>query len=486
MHNPLLERSLSLYSKGEFIAGEGEEIVVYDPSTTQAITTLKAASTPQVEQAIEAANAAFPAWRELGGHQRPEYLRQIAQGLEQRREYLIDVQMRNNGKPRFEADIDVSDAIATFNYYAEQAEQLEAKQNKPVDLPDPSYQGQTRFEPVGAVGMIVPWNFPLVTSAWKIAPALAAGCTIVLKTSEYTPLAELVYADIAQAIGLPSGVLNILTGAATTGIAITQSKKLAKLSFTGSNLIGSRVMQTAAQRCQPVSLELGGKSAIVVFKDAPIEPAVEQIIAGIFFNCGQMCSATSRLLVERSFAETLMPALVERTRNIKLGSPFTEGVEMGPLSNLPQYQKVTGLLKQAQQDGLECLAGGEVAANQTGWFVPPTIYDHIDRNHPFWREEIFGPVLVVTYFDTEAEAIELANDSDYGLVATVISADLEQAQRVANQIWAGHIWINSPQVIFPQTAWGGFKGSGIGRELGPWGLSAYLGVKHISVYDTQG
>lgn len=486
MSNPLLQRPLSLYSNGVFSAGAGETIVVYDPATRSELANLKAANAAQVEQAIMAANHAFKTWRDLGGRQRAAYLRHIAEGLEQRREQLINVQMRNNGKPRFEADIDVSDAIATFLYYAEQAEQLEARQNKTFDLPDSAYQGQTRFEPVGAVGMIVPWNFPLVTSAWKIAPALAAGCTIVLKTSEYTPLAELVYADIAQEIDLPKGVLNILTGAAATGMAITQSPNLAKLSFTGSNLIGSRVMQSAAQRCQPVSLELGGKSPIIVFKDAPIEPAVEQIVAGIFFNCGQMCSATSRLIVERSVAAQLIPALVERTRAIQFGSPFSEGVEMGPLSNLPQYEKVSSLLKQAKQDGLQCIAGGEVANDQSGWFVPPTIYDHIDRQHPFWREEIFGPVLVVTYFDSEAEAIELANDSDYGLVATVISADLERAQRVANQILAGHIWINSPQVIFPQTAWGGFKGSGIGRELGPWGLSAYLGVKHISVHQAQG
>ncbi|AXF84719.1 Putative aldehyde dehydrogenase AldA [Ephemeroptericola cinctiostellae] len=480
--NPLLTRSQSLFINGSFTDGHGEPWTAFDPSTREPLATLATASEGDTRDAVAHAVAAFPAWRDLGGIRRAVFLRKMAAGVQARSEQLIEVQMRNNGKPRFEAEIDVGDAVATFEYYAEMAEDLERKQSTPVHLPDDHYSGRTRHEAVGAVGMIVPWNFPLVTSAWKIAPALAAGCTIVIKTSEYTPLAELVYGDIAAEIGLPAGVLNILTGAAVTGMALTSDKRLAKLSFTGSNAIGSRVMQAASARCQPVSLELGGKSPIVVFDDAPIDSAVAQIVAGIFFNCGQMCSATSRLIVQRSMRDRLMPALVARCQQLQYGSPFTEGVEMGPLSNQPQFTKIAGVFEQAKKEGLNCLVGGELPANGDGWCVPPTIYDDIALDHPFWREELFGPILVVTYFDDEAQAIELANDSDFGLVATIVTADMPRAERLADQIMSGHIWINSPQVIFPQTLWGGFKGSGIGRELGPWGLSAYLGVKHVSTF----
>lgn len=478
----LLQRSHGLFINGQFKSGQGEACTAFDPSTRAPIATLATASPADTSEAVVSAVAAFPAWRDLGGAARAVYLRQIAAGLKARSDALIEVQMRNNGKPRFEAEIDVGDAVATFEYYADMAEDLDRKQSTPVALPDEHYSGRTRFEAVGAVGLIVPWNFPLVTSAWKIAPALAAGCTVVMKTSEFTPLAELVYGDIAAEMGLPVGVLNILTGAAVTGMALTSDKRLAKLSFTGSNATGSRVMQAASARCQPVSLELGGKSPIVVFADAPIESAVEQIVAGIYFNCGQMCSATSRLLVERSMRERLMPALVARCQQIRYGSPFDEGVEMGPLSNLPQFNKISAAFEQAQRDGLNCLVGGKMPDDAAGWFAPPTIYDDIPLNHPFWREELFGPIMVVTYFDDEAQAIELANDSDFGLVATVVTSDMARAERVADHIMCGHIWINSPQVIFPQTLWGGFKGSGIGRELGPWGLSAYLGVEHISTF----
>ena len=481
----LLQREHSLFVNGQFVAGNGEPWTAFDPSTRKPLITLNTASTEDTQAAIGHAVATFPAWRDLGGIARAVFLRKMAAGLKARETDLIEVQMRNNGKPRFEAEIDVGDAVATFEYYADMAEDLERKQSTHVALPDDNYTGRTRFEAVGAVGMIVPWNFPLVTSAWKIAPALAAGCTIVIKTSEYTPLAELVYGDIAADIGLPAGVLNILTGAAVTGMALTSDKRLAKLSFTGSNAIGSRVMQAASARCQPVSLELGGKSPIVVFEDAPIDSAVEQIVAGIFFNCGQMCSATSRLILARSLRDTLMPALIERCKNLKFGSPFEDGVEMGPLSNLPQFTKIAGVFEQAKNDGLTCLVGGEMPIDAVGWSVPPTIYDDIPLDHAFWREELFGPILVVTYFDTDDQAIELANDTDFGLVATVVTPDLDRAGRAADRIMSGHIWINSPQVIFPQTLWGGFKGSGIGRELGPWGLSAYLGVKHISTVNPR-
>jgi betaine-aldehyde dehydrogenase len=331
--------------------------------------------------------------------------------------------------------------------------------------------------------MIVPWNFPLVTSAWKMAPALAAGCTLVLKTSEYTPLVELAYGDIALEAGLPPGVLNILTGTGAAGAALTADPRLAKLSFTGSNPVGSKVMAAAAARCVPVALELGGKSPIVVFADAPVEQAVECIAGGIFYNCGQMCSATSRLLVERSAKDAVLEALVERCRMLKVGSPFEPGTEMGPLTTKPQHRKVLAALERAKADRLQCIAGGYPAVGEleVGFFVRPTVYAEVPTDTALWREEIFGPVLAVRSFESEAEALALSNESDFGLVATVVTADPVRAERVAAQIDAGHVWVNSAQVIFPQTAWGGFKASGIGRELGPWGLHSYTGVKHITL-----
>jgi betaine-aldehyde dehydrogenase len=476
------DRSRSLFIDGGWRApSEPETITVLNPSTGGMLTEIAGAGAGDVDAAVEAAARAFPSWRRTSGRGRAGYLRAFAEGLRRRTADLVHLQMLNSGKPRAEAETDVGDAVATFAYYAEMAERLDTEQNEPVPLPDAGYAGRTRFEPIGPVGMIVPWNFPLVTSAWKMAPALAAGCTLVLKTSEYTPLVELSYGDIALEAGLPRGVLNILTGTGAAGAALTADPRLAKLSFTGSNPVGSKVMAAAAARCAPVALELGGKSPIVVFADAPVEQAVECILGGIFYNCGQMCSATSRLLVERSAADAVLGALVERCRMLKVGSPFEAGTEMGPLTTKPQHRKVRAALQRAKADRLACLIGGNSAEESGGFFVRPTVYAEVPTESALWREEIFGPVLAVRGFASEAEALALANDSDFGLVATVVTADSARAERVAAAIDAGHVWIISAQVIFPQTAWGVFKASGNGRELGPWGLHSYTGVKHITL-----
>jgi betaine-aldehyde dehydrogenase len=398
--------------------------------------------------------------------------------LESRKEYLVRVQMHNNGKPKVEAEIDVGDAIATFDYYASLTEGLDARQDARVDHNGGAHFGLVRHEPVGPIGMIVPWNFPLVTSAWKIAPALAAGCTAVMKTSEMTPLNELVYAEIAEEIVLPAGVLNIITGAAEVGIALTRAPELRKISFTGSNMIGAKVMEAVSARCLPVSLELGGKSPMVVTADANIDHAVDCIMGGIFFNAGQMCSATSRLIVDKSIEPQLMDALVAKTRALKVGSPFEEETEMGPITTKAQCHKVLWMIEEAKSDGLNCVVGGR-AIDRDGHFVQPTIFRDVPHDHMIWRDEIFGPVLAATTVSSDEEAIAAANDTHYGLVGSVVSGDWDRAKRIANRIEAGQIWVNTPQIVYPDSAWGGFKQSGIGRELGPWGLSGYLGVKHI-------
>ncbi|WP_374440796.1 aldehyde dehydrogenase family protein [Pseudomonas panipatensis] len=467
-----------LYIDGQWQpAASGATLCPINPSTREPLAEVAAAGAADVARAVAAAQRAFADWRRTSGAERAVYLRGFAEQLAARRAALVELQMRASGKPRLEADIDIGDAIATFAYYAELAEGLDARQNAEVALPDAGFRAQTRFEPVGVAALIVPWNFPLVTSAWKVAPALAAGCTVVLKPSEITPLIELLLGEVADAIGLPAGVLNLVPGLSEAGAALAAHPGIAKLSFTGSNAVGRKVMQAAAERTLPVGLELGGKSPILVFADSDLDDAVQWIIAGVYWNAGQMCSATSRLLVEASIADELLVRLKVAVEALRVGDPLAGETDMGPMTSEAQFRKVQDYLAIARDERLVCLTGGEAGV---GWCIQPTVYIDVPLDSRLWREEIFGPVLCVRRFADEAEALRLANDSDFALAASVVSADLERAQRVAERLEAGHVWLNSPQVVFPQTSWGGGKRSGIGRELGPWGLSAFLDVKHIS------
>lgn len=455
---------------------------VINPATEEQIAQVAAGSRQDVELAVRAARAAFTQWRKTSGAQRAVYLRAIARAIESRNEELAALSSRNNGKPLFEARIDIGDAVATYDYYATLAEQLDQRQNAPVALAAQGFTSTTRLEPAGVVALIVPWNFPFVTTAWKVAPALAAGCTIVLKPSEVTPLVELELGGIAEAVGLPNGVLNIVNGTGSqVGSALSEHPDIAKISFTGSNRVGELVMQSAARKVTSVSLELGGKSPMLVFEDADLDQSVEWILGGIFYNCGQMCSATSRLLIHESIAPQLLARLKAATEALKLGDAFTEGVAMGPLTSETQLKTVLRYIERGRAEGLTLLTGGKRAAGfERGYFVQPTIFADVPTDSILWREEIFGPVLCARTFATEQEAIQLANESDFGLAAGIITSDPVRAERVAHALDAGHIWINSQQVVFPETSWGGFKRSGIGRELGPWGLNAYLEVKHIT------
>jgi betaine-aldehyde dehydrogenase len=455
---------------------------VINPATEEKLADVAAGGREDVELAVSAARRALADWRKTSGAQRATYLRAIAHAIRRRDEELAALSSRNNGKPLAEARIDISDAIATYEYYATLAEQLDQRQNAPVQLAASGFASTTRLEPAGVVALIVPWNFPFVTTAWKVAPALAAGCTIVLKPSEITPLVELELGAIALEAGLPAGVLNIVNGTGTeVGSILSEHPGIDKISFTGSNRVGEHVMRAAAAQIKNISLELGGKSPMIVFDDARVDEAVEWILGGIFYNCGQMCSATSRLLVQQGIAAPLIARLKHATEALKIGDAFGEGVTMGPLTSATQLRTVLRYIDQGIADGLTLLTGGKrAAAPARGYFVEPTIFLDVPTNSALWREEIFGPVLCVRTFATEEEAIALANDSDFGLAAGIITSDPQRADRVANALDAGHIWINSLQVVFPETSWGGFKRSGIGRELGPWGLDAYLEVKHIT------
>ncbi|MCE6979978.1 aldehyde dehydrogenase family protein [Pseudomonas frederiksbergensis] len=469
-----------LYIDGQWSSGH-EHLRVINPATEALLTTVNGGDERAVDQAVTAATNALKEWSKTTGTERGAILRRIAAGVQAGREQLMKLQSSNNGKPLFEAAIDVDDVIATFEYYAGLAETLDAGQDSKVELPSDDFSARLRREPCGVVGLIVPWNFPMVTTAWKLAPALAAGCCVVLKPSEVTPLPELELATIIAEAGLPNGVFNLVCGTGlAVGAPLSADPRIAKISFTGSNAVGVQVMQRAAETVKGVSLELGGKSSLLVLADADIELAVEVACGGGFFNAGQMCSATSRVLVADELADKFVARLKARAEAIRVADPFDPNVEMGALVNQAQYQRVLGHIDRGLSAGAKLICGGNRPADlPRGYFLQPTIFIDVPLDSALWCEEIFGPVICVRSFTSEAEAIALVNDSQFGLVASVVTRDAEAADRVANALQAGLVWINAPQVIFPQTAWGGYKQSSIGRELGPWGLQAFQEIKHV-------
>jgi len=473
----------SMWIGGDWVqAQEGESLDVIDPATEQVLARVPAGTSKDVERAVQAACQAQSGWGQTTGPQRAEYLRKVAAAIRARQDELARLEVRDNGKPLPEALWDVGDAAGCFDYYADLAEELEGRQGEEIALPDERFRSQVFYEPIGPSGLIVPWNYPLLMAAWKVAPALAAGCTCVLKPSELTPLTALKLAGITAEVGLPAGVLNVVTGLGpAAGASIAAHPRLRKIAFTGSVPTGRRIMQAGAEEIKVVSLELGGKSPILVFDDADLEAAVEWILFGIFWNQGQVCSATSRLLVQRGVAETLLHRLCEEAARIPMGNGLQPGVKLGPLVSAQQRQKVEESVSSALASGARLLSGGQRGLSP-GFFYQPTILDNLERNSLAWREEIFGPVLAVKVFDSEAEGLEWANDSNYGLAAAVMSADEQRCLRLARRLEAGIVWINCSQPTFSEAPWGGMKHSGVGRELGRWGLKNYLEVKQVTRY----
>lgn len=458
---------------------------VYDPSNESVIQQVAAASPEDIDKAVQAARVAFDegVWPTLSGESRAGYLRAIARGIRERRDDLARLEVQDNGKPLPEAQWDIDDAIGCFEYYAGLAEQINDA-GELVTLPDERFRCRVFREPVGVAGQIIPWNYPLLMAAWKVAPALAAGCTMVLKPSELTPLTALELAAIADEVELPPGVLNVVTGLGRdAGAPLSIHPGVDKLAFTGSVPTGRAIMQAAAQDIKNVSLELGGKSAFIVFDDSDIEAAVEWILFGIFWNQGQVCSATSRLLVQDRLHDRLVERLVGETRKIRLGNGLESGTLLGPLVSQGQYEKVLQAIERGCSEGARLVSGGHRPAHlQRGWFVEPTVFIDTPLNSALWCEEIFGPVLAVRRFSDEAEAVRLANASSFGLAAAVMSADLQRCDRVSRALRAGIVWVNCSQPTFVQAPWGGYKQSGIGRELGAWGLTNYQEAKQITEY----
>lgn len=458
---------------GVWSPGTGPWLEVLNPATGTLLARLASADRASVDQAVRAAARAFPTWRRTPPAERGALLRLVAAGIREAAPSLIALQIANNGKPRFEAELDISDAAATWDYYAGLCEASPGLDGTPIELPDPGFTARAVLEPVGVVGLIVPWNFPMVTTSWKLAPALAAGCTAVLKPSELTPLAEIELVRIIHAAGVPPGVVNLVQGIGPeVGAALVDHPLIAKLSFTGSTAVGRAVMRQAAESVKRVSLELGGKSALIVCEDAALDTAVELAAGGAFFNAGQMCSATSRILVHRKHYGAFLERLIARADGMVLGE------EIGPVIGAGPLVRIDAMVQAGLAEGASLVAGGVIAPRR-GWFYRPTVLTNMRDDSPLWRDEIFGPVACVRPFADDEEAIRLANDSVYGLVSTLVTTSPERARRYEDGLAVGLVWVNTPQVIFPQTAWGGFKQSGLGRELGPWGLRSYQEVKHV-------
>ncbi|KAL6997226.1 Aminoaldehyde dehydrogenase 2, peroxisomal [Sarracenia purpurea var. burkii] len=487
--------TIAVPSRQLFIDGEWREpvnkkrIPVINPATEEIIGDIPAATEEDVNIAVDAARRALARnrgrdWRLASGAHRAKYLRAIAAKITERKSELASLEAIDCGKPLEEAAWDMDDVAACFEYYADLAEGLDAKQKAHVSLPMQTFRSHVLKEPIGVVGLITPWNYPLLMAAWKVAPALAAGCAAILKPSELASITCLELAEVCKEAGLPPGVINILTGLGPeAGAPLASHPHVDKIAFTGSTATGSKIMSSAAQIVKPVTLELGGKSPILVFEDVDLDKAAEWTMFGCFWTNGQICSATSRLLVQESIATEFLDRLVRWSRNIKISDPFEEGCRLGPVVSAGQHEKVMKIISTARSEGATILCGGTRPQHlKKGYFVEPTIISDVTTSMQIWREEVFGPVLCVKTFSTEEEAIELANDTHYGLGAAVISKDLDRCERVTKVLQSGIVWVNCSQPCFCQAPWGGTKRSGFGRELGEWGLENYLSVKQVTEY----
>ena len=473
---------------GQWVRGANPRLLdVINPATEEVFAHIAAGTADDVDAAVSAANAAVAGpWARTTGRERAQILREIGRRIEEEKQHLAEIEVRDNGKPLPEALWDIGDTAYCFNLYATYAEELDGRQGERIAVPDARFTTRVRYMPVGVAGLIVPWNYPMLMASWKVAPAIAAGATMVLKPSEFTSLTALELARIASEAGLPPGVLNVVTGLGReAGSALSAHRDVKKLAFTGSVPTGILVAAAGARDVKSVSLELGGKSPIVVFDDADLEQVVEWVMFGIFWNQGQVCSATSRLIVQSGIAARLVERLAQEAKRITIGAGMTEGVLLGPLVSKTQYDKVMGYLEVGRLEASLVTGGGRPKGFERGYFVEPTIFRGVPPEARIWREEIFGPVLSVAAFKTEAEAVALANASEFGLAAAVMTADLERAERVAAAFEAGVVWINCSQPNFLEPPWGGVKKSGIGRELGTWGLMNYLEPKQITSYDVK-
>jgi len=461
-------------------SSSGETFPVVDPSTEEVIAEVASASPADVHKAVDAARAAFDsgAWPQTTAQDRGRILFKLADKVRQNAAMLAEIEARNTGKPIVEAEYDIVDVATCFEYYGGLATKVTG-QVLPVPANALSF---TLKEPMGVAGQIIPWNYPLMMAAWKLAPALAAGCTCVLKPAEQTPLTALEFAAWFEEVGLPPGVVNVVNGVGeVAGAALVRHPDVDKIAFTGSAAVGKIIVKSAADTLKRVTLELGGKSPNIFFADADWEAAVDGALFGVFINQGEVCSAGSRVLVEKKIYGKFVEAMTEKAKRIKLGPPLERETKMGPLVSKEQYDRVTSYLQVGKKEAKTAIGGGRPKGFGKGYYVEPTIFYDVDNQARISREEIFGPVATVIPFENEADAIRIANDTPYGLAGAVWTRDIYKAFRIVKSLRAGIIWVNHMQPTYVEAPWGGYKQSGFGRELGPWGLEEYLETKQVFV-----
>jgi acyl-CoA reductase-like NAD-dependent aldehyde dehydrogenase len=479
-------KEIKLYINGEFL-NSSKEFISTNPANQTPVAKVFLPTEKDIDAAVDAAEAAFHSatWRAMDQNKRADLLEAISDKIKERRNELTELEISDSGSCVRKAKADIHNAASYFKVLAGQLRKFQFE-TKDESASRPGFSHNYKiYEPVGVCAQIIPWNFPLVMAAWKIGPVIASGCTTVLKSAQETPVTAGILAEILNEVGLPKGVVNIITGGAAEGEYLLQNPKVKKVAFTGSTLVGRKIMQSAGKNLQKLSLELGGKSANIVLDDADLSISVDGALYAFLYHSGQACDSGTRLFVEEKIYKPFIEALLKRVADVKVGLPNDPSTGYGPVINKKQFDSIMGFINTTKKEGAKLLFGGERITGgefDKGYYIQPTIFEVTPENTIF-NEEIFGPVLAVTPVKSQDEAVRLANKSIFGLAGAVWSTNLERAQAVAKKLEAGTVWINEYHLLNPGMPFGGYKQSGVGREMGEEGLKSYLEVKHLWISD---